>query len=247
MVQLHGYHQYTCKKKSEFSLEEITFLGFHISKNGIKPTETRCREVLEFRKPESVTEVKSFLGMVQFSASFIPDLATLSEPLRRLTRDGVPYHWGMEQKEAFKKLKGKVADATALGFFTKDAKTTVVADASPVGLGAVLIQGKKEEVPRAIRYASKALSDVEKRYTQTEKEALALVWACENFQIYLLGMEFDLITDHKPLEVIFEPRSKPSARIERWVLRMQPFHYKVIYKSGKSNIADPLSRLLNVS
>ena len=92
MVQLHGYHQYTCKKKSEFSLEEITFLGFHISKNGIKPTETRCREVLEFRKPESVTEVKSFLGMVQFSASFIPDLATLSEPLRRLTRDGVPYH-----------------------------------------------------------------------------------------------------------------------------------------------------------
>ena len=153
----------------------------------------------------------------------------------------------MEQKEAFKKLKGKVADATALGFFTKDAKTTVVADASPVGLGAVLIQGKKEEVPRAIRYASKALSDVEKRYTQTEKEALALVWACENFQIYLLGMEFDLITDHKPLEVIFEPRSKPSARIERWVLRMQPFHYKVIYKSGKSNIADPLSRLLNVS
>ena len=153
----------------------------------------------------------------------------------------------MEQKEAFEKVKGKVADAAALGFFTKDAKTTVVADASPVGLRAVLIREKEEGVPGVSRYASKALSDVEKRYSQTEKEALALVWACEKFQIYLLGMEFDLITDHKPLEVIFGPRSKPSERIERFVLRMPPFHYQVIYKPGKSNIADPLSRLLNVS
>lgn len=87
------------------------------------------------------------------------------------------------------------------------------------------------------------MSDVEKRYAQTEKEALALVWAVERFHFYLYGRTFELVTDHKPLEVIFGARSKPCARIERWVLRIQSYKYKVVYRPGKSNIADPLSRL----
>ena len=92
-------------------------------------------------------------------------------------------------------------------------------------------------------YASRNLYEVERRCAQTEKEALAVVWACERFNIYVSGSEFELETDHKPLECIFGKTSKPSARIERWVLRLQCLDYKVVYRPGETNIADALSRM----
>ena len=151
--------------------------------------------------------------------------------------------FGGEQKKAFQELKERLACAETLGYFDKDAPTQVIADASPVGLGAVLTQ-KQNNGPRVICYASRSLTDTERRYSQTEKEALALVWACEKFHPHVYGVPFDLVTDHMPLEVIYGPRSKPCARIERWVLRMQPFKFKVKYEPGPSNIADPLVRLV---
>lgn len=85
---------------------------------------------------------------------------------------------------------------------------------------------------QVVSYASRSLTDVERRYSQTEKEALALVWACERFHMYLSGITFDLITDHKPLEVIYSRKSNPSARIERRVLRLQSYDFTVKYKPG---------------
>ena len=97
---------------------------------------------------------------------------------------------------------------------------------------------------RVISYASRSLSDVERRYSQTKKEVLAIVWSCERFHAYLYGTEFELVTDHKPLECIFSPKSKPCARIDRWLLRMQPYTFRVKYLPGPKNIADLLSRLV---
>ena len=94
-----------------------------------------------------------------------------------------------------------------------------------------------------ISYASRNLTDIERRYLQTEKEALALVWACERFNLYVYGRDFELETDHKPLECIYKSTSKPSARIERWVLRLQSYNFQVVYRPGKTNIAEALSRL----
>ena len=93
-------------------------------------------------------------------------------------------------------------------------------------------------------YTSRSLSSVERRYGQTEKEALALVWACERFNLYLYGLQtFDLMTGHEALKVIYSRGSRPSARIERWVLRLQPYNHKVCCVPSRDNIADALSRL----
>ena len=184
--------------------------------------------------------------MVGFSARFIPNFSTLAEPLRAISRQGVPFVWSNEQEESFKELKRQLASAPVLAYFDKDAHTRVIADASPVGLGAVLVQEKNGE-SRAVCYASRSLSQVERRYSQTEKEALALVWACERFNLYLYGLQtFDLVTDHEALKVIYSRGSKPSARIERWVLRLQPYNCKVCCVKSRDNIADALSRLTKI-
>ena len=168
--------------KCEFRMDKVVFMGLLLSKYRIGPTEERVRAVLEAVQPTTPTEVRSFLGMVGFSARFIPNFATLAEPLRAISRQGVPFVWGKDQDASFKELKRLLASAPVLAYFDKDAHTRVIADASPVGLGAVLVQEKNGD-SRAVCYASRSLSQVERRYSQTEKEALALVWACERFNL----------------------------------------------------------------
>ena len=229
--------------KCEFRMDKVVFMGLLLSKYGIGPTEERVWAVLEAAQPTTPTEVQSFLGMVGFSARLIPNVATLAEPLRAISRQGVPTVWGKEQDASFKELKRQLASAYVLAYFGKDAHTRVIADASPVGLGAVLVKEKNGD-SRAVCYASRSLSEVERRYSQTEKEALALVWASK---VCLYGLQtFDLVTDHEALKVIYSRGSKPSARIELWVLRLQPYNYKVCCVKSRDNIAHALSRLTKI-
>lgn len=130
----------------------------------------KVKAVVEAREPESVSEVRSFLGLVNYSGKFIPNLATLSEPLRRLKKKDSVFQWGSEQAEAFQKLKNELARAEVLGYYDKDAETRVITDASPVGLGAVLAQKQQGEF-RVIMYASRSLTDAERRYSQTARGA----------------------------------------------------------------------------
>ena len=218
-------------------------MGYLLSSKGIGPTESRVEAVVRAKESGNAEEVRSFLGLVNVSARFIPNLASITEHLRELTRKNVTLVWGSEQQAAFDTLKSSLRNAETLAYFDRNAEETkLVTDASPVGLGAVLTQVQQGQ-ERVVAYASRSLTDVERRYSQTEREALGLVWGCERFHVFLNGVDFTLLTDHKALEVYYLTSSRNSARIERWVLQLQPYRFRVQYVPGKQNIADSLSRL----
>ena len=124
------------KEKHVFHMPKLTFMGLVLSQRGIGPTEEKVKAVTEAREPQNASEVKSFLALVNFNTRFIPDLATVAEPLRRLTKKGEPFVFGPEQHAAFTTLKQRMAQAETLGYFDRNAKTKIITDASPVGLGA---------------------------------------------------------------------------------------------------------------
>ena len=170
--------------------------------------------------------------------------AAITSPLRELTKKNAKFEWTEKHQKAFNDLTKALSSIQCMAYFDKDKETYVTVDASPAGVSAILSQRTKEmNDEKVVAYASRALKDMEKRYSQTEKEAPAIVWGVEHFHLYLYGNEFVLVTDHTPLEVIYGNRkSKPSARIEKWVLRLQTYSFQVVYKPGSSNPADYLSR-----
>ena len=175
-------------------------------------------------------------------AKFLPDFSQAAEPLRMLTKKDQQFMWEDAHQRSFQKLKDLLTREETLAYLKNECRTRIVAGAGSTGIGAVLTQ-LQDSLWRVISYASRNHTDVERRYSQTEKEDLALVLACKRFKLYVFGPEIELETDHKPLQCIYNKSSKPCARIERWALRLQGYNFKVIYRPGKTNIADALSRL----
>ena len=229
-------------KKCSFLQPTLEFFGQIFSAEGTRPDPKRVTDLQNMPTPTNAQEVRSLLGMANYSSKYIRNYATITSPLRELMKKNARFSWTEIHQNAFTKLKDALIAAPVMGYFDISKSTTITVDASPVGISAILAQGTDSDY-KVIAYASRALTDVEKRYSQTEKEALSIVWGIEHFHLYLYGKEFTLITDHKPLEIIFgTPTSKPSARIERWVLRLQPYRFVVQYKAGSDNPADYLSR-----
>lgn len=169
LTKLRDYGILLNQSKCAFKLSEIDFLGHRFSKQGILPSEDKVEAIRNFRNPTTGEEVRSFLGLINYVGAFIPDLATISFPLRELTKNKAPFMWGTDEQNSFEKLVGLISQVVNLSHFNPKLKTRVVADASPVGLGAVLLQFH-ESTPRVVSYASKSLTDTEKRYAQTEKK-----------------------------------------------------------------------------
>ncbi|UYV76843.1 K02A2.6-like [Cordylochernes scorpioides] len=214
------------KDKCKFAVTTIKFLGHQIDPNGIQVDPKRKRAILEFPKPRSVKELKQFLGMVDFSTRFVPNLAEISHPLNKLLSKKEEWIWEDDQDRAFDQIK------------------KISADASSFGLGAVIWQ-TKDGLRQVIAYASRTLSETEKRYAQIEKEALAITWACEKFKQYIQGLVITLETDHKPLVPNFTSKNIDdlTPRIQRLRLRIMRYSYKIVNTPGKNLIVtDALSR-----
>ncbi|XP_020555459.2 uncharacterized protein K02A2.6-like [Oryzias latipes] len=231
------------KEKCEFNKSKLEFFGFIFSADGVSTDPKKVAVVHQASDPKTPSDIKSLLGMANYCSRFIKDFSSITEPLRKLTRKDATWAWGPDQQIALQKLKDGLTSDTVLSYFYPGRETELLVDASPVGLGAILCQRDETAERHVIAYASRALRDVETRYSQTEKEALAIVWSCEHFHLYLYGHPFTLVTDHKALEAIWNnPKSKPPARIERWGLRLQPYNFRVEYRKGVENPADYMSR-----
>ena len=149
-------------------------------------------------KPKTTTELCRFLGMANQVGKFSPNITSLSKPLRDLLSKKQTWHWTDHQDVAFQ-MKMELTNSPVLAPYNVNAETKVTADASAYGLGAVIAQKQSSSEWRPVAYASHSISEAEGRYSQTEKEALALVWACEKFEDYIIGKSITLEMDHKPL------------------------------------------------
>ncbi|KAK3726803.1 hypothetical protein QZH41_007213 [Actinostola sp. cb2023] len=232
------------KDKCEYSKDSLEFFGYVFSSQGISADPKKVEAILNIQPPSNATEVRSLLGMSNYCSRFIKGYATITQPLRELTHKDTPWQWTTRHDHSLNRLKEALTNAPVTSYFDPDRDTEINVDASPVGLGAILAQtdpvtGEK----KVVAYASRALTDVESRYSQTEREALGVIWGCEYFHLYVYGKPVTVVTDHKPLVTIFnDPKSKPPARIERWTLRLQPYQVTIVYKKGCDNPADFMSR-----
>ena len=159
-------------KECKFHMPRLTFFGYDLSARGLAPSEEKFAAVVNAGAPKDAAEVRSFLGLVQYSSKFLPDYALVAEPLRELTQENVKFRWGVKQQEVFTKLKEMITEIRTLTYFKNDCRTRIVADAGPHGLGAILTQ-QQDGVWCVVSYTSRSLTEMERRYSQTEKEALA--------------------------------------------------------------------------
>ena len=120
LARLQGKGLTLNKEKCVFHMSQITFMGLVLSQRGIGPTQENFKTVHNAREPESPSEVKSFLGLANYNAWFIPNFATMAEPLRQLMKKGVPFKFSRTQREAFPELKRRLTHAETVGYFNKD-------------------------------------------------------------------------------------------------------------------------------
>ena len=184
--------------KLQLRVPEVKYLGTLISQDGMKPDPMEVKAISEMPKPSDKASVRRLLGMINFLAPHIPDMAKILAPLRELIKTDVHFQWNLAAENALTFIKNILSTQPVLQFFDPTIPSVIQADASQYGLGACLMQRGKP-----IAYASRSLSSSEVNYAQIEKELLAIVFACSKFHYYIYGFQTKVQSDHKPLEVIF--------------------------------------------
>ncbi|XP_047520687.1 uncharacterized protein K02A2.6-like isoform X2 [Pieris napi] len=236
------------KNKCNFLASEVKYLGYIIDKDGIRVDPDKVKAIVGMVYPKNVSELKSFLGMVNFYGKFIKNLSTHLAPLYELLKAGKQFIWSKESSLAFNKVKKLLCSAEVLVHFDISAESIVTCDASSYGVGCVLASRAPNGSERVVAYASRSLTPAERHYSQIHKEALAIIFAVDKFHQYLYGRKFTLKTDHKPLVSIFGPNSAvpctAASRLQRWAIKLSAYDFNIEYIKTDKNTADALSRLI---
>ena len=248
---LERLQQYGLKanvEKCAFLKNQVHYLGHKIDANGLHKTDEKVNAVNDAPPPENVAQLRSFLGLVQYYHKFLPNLATVLQPLHQLLRTGQKWRWDQAHETAFKRVKKAMVSETVLAHFDPGKPLLLACDASPYGVGAVLSHVMEDGSERPIAFASRSLSTAEKNYAQIEREALGIVFGVKKFNQYLEGHKFTLITDNQPLLAIFHPRkgipATAAARLIRWAVTLSGYSYDIVYRNTLLHAnADALSRL----
>ena len=241
--RLKSYNVRVNSSKSIFFERKVNFLGHEISDLGIKPSKEKTKDLMNARIPGNLTELRSFIGFVNYYRNFVPNMAKILYPLYHLGKKDVEFKWTKDCQMSFDTIKKAIIDSPAIAAFDPAKRSILTTDASSYGLGAVLSQEG-----RVVVFASRTLTETEKRLPQIQKEALAIVDAIRRFHKYLYGFKFTLITDHQPLRSIFgESKGLPKHtinRLQHYAIFLQSYDYEIQYKKGTAiQDADCLSRL----
>lgn len=229
-------------KKVKFAVPEISFLGHRMSSKGISIDPERTYAIQNFPPPRDAKGIARFIGMIQFFGKFIPHLAEKAAPLNKLRRKGVKFEWGDEQQKAFETLKNDIIHPPVLRMADFSKSFILQTDASNSAVGAVLAQ-EVDGVRQPIAFASRTLTEQEKKSSIYELECLAVVFGIDKFRQYLEHAEFLLETDNQALSwLLAHPRQ--LGKIGRWVVRISSLKFKVQHIKGSQNVvADALSRM----
>lgn len=228
-------------KKSHFFKSSVDFLGFEVSKNGIRPGAIKTQAVQEFPVPESVLQVQQFLGLAGFFRRFIPRFSVEAAPLFTLLTKDSKFEWKSDQANAFEKLKKALSDRPLLVLFDPNCELELHTDASQEGLAGILLM-QTDEGWQPVSYYSKRTSEAERKYHSYELEVLAVVASVERFRHYLIGKFFVLRTDCSAVRDTYEKRDM-NARIGRWFLKLTEYDFRLEHRPGSSmRHVDALSR-----
>ena len=236
------------KHKCKFMASSVTYLGYVIDAQGIRPLPEKVEAIKQAPTPKNVTELKSYLGLLSYYGKFLPNLSTHLAPLYTLLSKRKLWKWTSAQDKAFNESKDLLTSSSLLVHFDPKLPILLACDASAYGIGAVLAHRLPDGSEKPIGYASRTLNAAERNYSQLEKEGLSLVFGIKRFYSFLFGHPFTLITDHKPLLGLLASQ-KPtsphaSARIRRWSLYLSMFEYKLEFRNTSAHAnADALSRL----
>jgi ribonuclease HI len=237
LTRLREHQLYANFRKCAFWLEEIQFLGHVLSAKGIDVDPSKVQNILEWKPPTTVHQVRSFLGLAGYYLRFIPDFSKLVKPITSLLKNETKFHWSSKCNEAFEKLKILLTTAPVLAQPDINKPFDVYCDALGSGLGCVLMQEG-----RVIAYASRQLRRHEEHYTTHDLELAAVVHALKIWRHYLLGNICHIYTDHKSLKYIFT-QSELNMRQRRWLELIKDYELEIHYHPGKANVvADALSR-----
>ena len=234
--------------KCQFFKDSITYLGHILDKEGVRPHLGKIEAITAMPEPQNQSELRSFLGMVQYYDRFIPGLATNCAVLNDLLQKNSKWNWTSEHTGAIETVKTSLTSVDTLTHYDPSLPLSLACDASPVGIGAVIFHTFPGGKEKPVAYASRKLTAAEQNYAQIQKEALGIIFGVQKFRQYLLGRKFQLITDHKPLVTIFHPNKgipeMAASRLQRWAIILSSYDYEVKYQPSASHgNADGLSRL----
>ncbi|XP_062703979.1 uncharacterized protein K02A2.6-like [Aedes albopictus] len=249
-ARIQEYRFHLRPEKCSFYKEEIGYIGFIINADGIKPDPEKVAAIAKMPPPTDVSELRSFLGAANFYGKFIPEIHRIRQPLDELLKKDRKFVWSSQCQNAFDSIKSVLQSDLLLTHYNPNLELIVAGDVSKSGIGAVIMHRFPDGRIKAIAHAAKTLTATEQRYSQVEKEALALVFAVTKFRRMLLGRKFTLQTDHQPLLKVFGSKKgvplHTANRLQRWALSLLGFDFNVEYiATDNFGYADVLSRLIS--
>lgn len=250
LTRLQNYGFTLRIEKCKFLMTQLKYLGLILDSTGLKPDPNKIEAVENLPEPTNVSELRSFLGAINWYRKFIPQMSNLQAPLDELLKKDVKFEWNEKCRQSFVKFKEILKSDLALTHYDPKLPIIVSADASGLGIGAAIQHKMKDGTIKTIAHAARSLNSAEKAYGQIEREALALIFAVKKFHRYIYGRKFTLKTDHKPLLSIFGSTKGVPAhtanRLQRWALILLNYDFSIEYvKTKEFGNVDVLSRLIN--